>query len=110
MREFTLTQRLVDLALERAGSKRIVSVHLLIGPFSEEREESIRFYWRDLAKNSLGDGAELHFEHMPFQLKCLDCSGTFFLDEKGSMCIYCLSESLQPLSGDDVQLESIEVE
>ena len=110
MHEFTLTQRLIDLALEKAGSERIVRVNLLIGPFSGEREESIRFYWRDLAKNSLGDGAELHFEHMPVQMKCLDCSGTFYLDEKGSMCKYCFSERLQPLSGDEVRLESIEVE
>ena len=62
MRELKLTQRLLDLALEKASSKQIVRVNLLIGPFSEEREESIQFYWKDLAKGSLGEGAELHFE------------------------------------------------
>lgn len=110
MREFALTQKLIDLAVQKADSKRIVRVHMLIGTFSEEREGSIRFYWRDLAKNSLGDGAELHFEHMPVQMKCLDCSGTFYLDEKGSMCKYCFSESLEQLSRGEVRLESIEVE
>jgi Zn finger protein HypA/HybF involved in hydrogenase expression len=110
MREFALTQKLIDLALQKADSKRIVRVHLLIGPFSEQREESIAFYWKDLAKDSPGEGAELHFEHMPFQMKCLDCSGIFYLDEEASLCKYCFNERLQRLSGDDVSLESIEVE
>ena len=110
MHEFTLTQRLIDLALEKAGSKRIVHVHLLVSPFSEGREESIKFFWKDLAKNSLGEGAELHFEHMPAQMKCLDCSGIFYLDEAGSLCRYCFSGRLERLRGDDVKLEGIEVE
>lgn len=110
MHEFSLTQNLLELALNHADSKRIVRVNLLIGPFSDEREESIQFYWKDLAKDSLGEGAELHFERVKAEMKCLDCSGTFYLEEEASMCTYCDSERLQLLSGDDVRLESIEVE
>jgi hydrogenase nickel incorporation protein HypA/HybF len=110
MHEFSLTQNLLELALKNADSKRIVRVNLLIGPFSDEREDSIEFYWKDLAKGSSGEGAELHFEHVKAEMKCLDCSGTFYLEEDISMCKYCYSERLQLLSGDDVRLESIEVE
>ena len=110
MHELSLTQNLLEHALKAADSKSIVRVNLLIGPFSEDREESIRFYWRDLAKGSYGEGAELHFEHIPLAIKCLDCSGAFYLDEEFSMCKYCYDESLQVLHGEDVQLRSIEVE
>jgi hydrogenase nickel incorporation protein HypA/HybF len=110
MHEFSLTQNLLGHALRNADSKRIVRVNLLIGPFSEEREESIRFYWRDLAKGSFGEGAELHFEHIPLAIKCLDCSGAFHLDEEFSMCKFCYNERLQGVDGEDVQLESMEVE
>jgi hydrogenase nickel incorporation protein HypA/HybF len=110
MPEFKLTQTLLDLALKRADSKWIRRVNLLIGPFCEEREESIRFYWKDLAKGSFGEGAELHFEHIPVAMKCLDCTGTFYLDDETSMCRFCDSERLQLLSGEDVRIESIEVE
>lgn len=109
MHEFSLTQNLLDLALNQADSKQIVRVNLLIGPFSQEREESIRFYWKDLAKGSCGEGAELHFEHMPVEIKCLDCTGTFYLDEETSLCKFCVSERLQLLSGEDVRLESLEL-
>jgi hydrogenase nickel incorporation protein HypA/HybF len=112
MHEFSRTQNLLDLALERSNSKRIVRVNLLIGSFSEEREESIRFYWRDLAKGSPGEGAELKFNHVPVEMKCLDCSGAFDPEGTGerSMCVYCFGEHLKLLSEDDVRLESIEVE
>ena len=110
MHEFSLTQNLLDHALKNADSKQIVRVHLLIGPFSEEREESIQFYWRDLAKGSYGEGAELHFGHMPIAIKCLDCSGAFHLDENISMCRFCHNERLQFSNGEEVRLESIEVE
>jgi hydrogenase nickel incorporation protein HypA/HybF len=112
MREFTLTQKLLDRALETAHSKRIKRVHLLIGSFSEEREDSIQFYWRDLAKGSPAEGAELHFDHAKAEMKCLDCSGMSYLDEneEAHTCTYCYSEHLQVLVGEDVALESIEVE
>ena len=109
MREFSVTQTLLDLALKSANSRQIVRVNLLIGPFSEEREESIEFYWKDLAKGSLGEGAELHFEQLPVEIKCLDCTGALYLEDETSMCEFCSNERLQLSNGEDVRLESIEV-
>jgi Zn finger protein HypA/HybF involved in hydrogenase expression len=110
MHEVPLTQNLLDHALKAASSKPVVRANLLIGPFSEEREESIRFYWRDLGKCSCGEGVELHFEHIPLAMKCLTCSGAFYLDEGFSMCKYGYDEGLQVLNREDVQLKSIVVE
>lgn len=110
MHEFSHTQRLLHRALKDADSKRIVRVNLLIGPFSEGREESIRFYWRDLARDSRGAGAELYFEHLPVEVKCLDCTGSVYLDEETSMCEFCYGERLQLLSGEDVRFESLELD
>lgn len=110
MHEFTLTQNLLDTALKNAQSKRIVHVNLLIGPFSEEREESIQFYWRDLAKGTPGEGAKLHFRHMKFDAKCLACGGSLSLENNGSICAYCQSDRSHPLNEDEVRLESIELE
>jgi hydrogenase nickel incorporation protein HypA/HybF len=112
MREFATTQNLLNRALEIADRKRIVRINLLIGPFSEEREGSIRFYWRDLAKGSIGEGAELHFDHVKVEMKCFDCTGTFYINgnEEVSMCRYCYGEHLNVLIGEDVHLEGVELE
>lgn len=110
MHEFSITQNLLEVALKKADSKRIVHVNLLIGPFSDEREETIRFYWRDLAKGTSGEGARLHFRHASTEMKCLACGGTFSLDDDQSICAYCQSDRSQMLGGDEIKLESIDVE
>jgi hydrogenase nickel incorporation protein HypA/HybF len=110
MHEFRITQKLLDVALIEAKSRRIVNVNLLIGSFSEEREESIQFYWRDLAKGTSGEGAELHFEHVEADMKCFGCGGALGFEDEGSLCTYCQNDRSQLLSVEDVKLESIEVE
>lgn len=110
MHEFSLTQNLLNTALKSANSKRIVNVNLLIGPFSDDREETIKFYWRDLAKGTPGEGAQLHFQHVLVDMKCIECGGTFSLEDDRSICMYCESNPSQLLGKDEVKLESIDVE
>jgi Zn finger protein HypA/HybF involved in hydrogenase expression len=110
MREFDLTQKLLDAALKNADSRRIVRVNLLIGPFCDEREDSIRSFWRDLAKGTPGEGAQLYFEHMQVESKCFACGGSFYSDGEGSLCVYCQSDRLHRLNGQEVQLESVDLE
>ena len=109
MHEFRITQNLLDVALKKAETKRIVNVNLLIGSFSEEREESIQFYWRDLAKGTSGEGAELHFRHVEVDLKCFGCGGALGFDDKGSICAYCQNNKSHWLNSEEVKLESIDV-
>ena len=110
MHEFSITQKLLDVALTKAKSRRIVNVNLLIGSFSQEREESIQFYWSDLAKDTLARDAELHFQRVEAEMKCLECGTIFYPEEETSMCPQCFSHRLKLLSGDDVRLDSIDVE
>ncbi len=110
MREFTITQNILDAAIKKARTRRILNVHLQIGAFSDEREESIRFYWQDLAKGTPGDGATLHFQHVNADMKCFGCGGALVFDDGSSICSYCQNDSTQWSSGEDVKLERIEVE
>jgi Zn finger protein HypA/HybF involved in hydrogenase expression len=110
MREFRITQHLLNEAIDKAKSRRILNVHLRIGSFSEEREESIRFYWRDLAKGTPGDGAVLHFQHMKAEMKCFGCGGALVFDDGSSICAYCRTDSLGGAGREDVKLERVEVE
>ena len=110
MHTFALTENLHALALKNAQGRRIVNVTLLIGPYSDDREESIRFYWRDLAKGTPGEGASLKFEHIQPEIKCLGCGGVLDFESEESICVYCQNEGLDLLDGDEVRLESIDLE
>ena len=110
MREFLLTQTLLETALKNANTRKIVNVNLLIGPYSDEREETIQFYWRDLAKGTLGEGATLHFRHAATDMKCAACGGALDLESGQSICEYCQNGGLPSAGDDEVRLESIDLE
>jgi hydrogenase nickel incorporation protein HypA/HybF len=110
MHELSLTQNILDVALKNAGEKRLLRVNLLIGQFSDEREEAIRFYWDDLAKGTPAGTAELTFKWVNAEMKCLDCGDIFQPDEEMPACPVCQSYRVKLLSGDDVRLDSIDVE
>jgi hydrogenase nickel incorporation protein HypA/HybF len=110
MHEFSLTQSILDCALKNAGDRRILRVNLLMGQFSDECEQSIQFYWNDLAKDTVAQNAELHFLRVDAEIKCLECDTIFHSQEETSMCPHCFGHHLKLLSGDDVRLDSIDVE
>jgi len=110
MHELSLTQNILDHALKNAGPRRIVRVNLSIGQFSDEREESIRFYWEDLAEGTPAQGAQLHFQRVDAELQCLECNTVFHPEQETGECPSCLSPRLKILSGDDVKLDSIDVD
>jgi hydrogenase nickel incorporation protein HypA/HybF len=110
MHELSLTQNLLEIALKHAGDKRIVRVNLLMGELSDEREESIQFYWNDIAKGTLAENAGLHFQRVQAEMKCLDCETVFHPAEIMVVCPGCGSHRLKLISGDDVRIESIDVE
>lgn len=110
MHELSLTQNILNIALKNAGAKKLLQVNLLIGQLSDEREESIQFYWDDLAKGTLAQGAKLHFQYVDAEMKCLECDTVFHPKEEIIICPACQSHRLKLISGDDVKIESIDVE
>ena len=110
MHESALTQNLLEIALKHSGAGRIINVNLTIGEFSDEREEAIRFYWDDFSKGTLAEQAQLHFRMVSAEMKCLECESIFHPEEEAGFCPHCQSHRLKLLSGDDVKLESIDVE
>jgi hydrogenase nickel incorporation protein HypA/HybF len=110
MHELSLTENLLDVALKNSAERKIVHVNLLIGEFSDEREEAIQFYWDDLAKGTPAENAKLLFKRVDAEMKCLECETEFHPDDEAAFCPNCGSYRLTLLSGDDVRLESIDVE
>jgi hydrogenase nickel incorporation protein HypA/HybF len=110
MHELSLTQNILDVALKHAGSRKILCVNLLVGQLSDEREESIRFYWDDLAKGTLAQEAKLDFQYVDAEMKCLECGMVFHPKEETLLCPVCQSHHLKLISGDDVKINSIDVE
>jgi hydrogenase nickel incorporation protein HypA/HybF len=113
MHELAITQSILDISLRHAQTveaKRIVAINLVVGKFSSIVDDSVQFYWDMIAEGTIAQGASLYFERVPAEMKCLDCGHTFEPDDKTFTCPECLSPRVRVTKGDELRVESIDVE
>ena len=113
MHELGITEQLLNLTLEhaaRAHASRVTRLNLVIGELSSVVDESIQFYWEIMAKDSLAERAELHFERVPARFCCQACHAEFELSAFEGQCPQCGGVQVKVVDGDQFRLDSIEIE
>jgi len=113
MHELSVTQSLLEITLrhaEQAGARRVTRLNLVIGELASIVDNSVQFYWDIVSRDTIAEGAKLHFERVLGSLRCLGCGHTFPLNGRDYTCPACGEEQVFVVGGDDFRLESIEVE
>lgn len=113
MHELSVTQSLLEIALNRAGqaqARRVTDLHLVVGALSPFVDSSVQFYWDIVSEGTAAQGARLHFERMPLQLICSECQQRFAPDGESFDCPQCGSSAVRVTGGDQFYLHSIEIE
>jgi hydrogenase nickel incorporation protein HypA/HybF len=113
MHELSVTESLLEIALRhagKAGAQRITRLNIVIGELSSIVDESVQFYWDIVSKDTIAEGAELHFERVDGTLRCLTCGHTFPLNRRDFACPACGERKVVAVGGDDFRLDSIEIE
>jgi hydrogenase nickel incorporation protein HypA/HybF len=113
MHELAVTQSILDIALRHArtaGARRIVGIHLRLGQLSSMVDDSVQFYWDIISADTPAQGAQLRFERVPAELCCLECGRIFRPGADTFDCPACSSPHVRVHSGDDLRVESIDVE
>jgi hydrogenase nickel incorporation protein HypA/HybF len=111
MHELSVTQSILEIALrhgQQAGAHRITDLYLVIGELSSIVDDSVQFYWDFISKDSMAEGARLHFRRIPAELGCRECD-THFSPSEDLACPECGSTRIQVVTGDEFYLESMEV-
>jgi hydrogenase nickel incorporation protein HypA/HybF len=113
MHEMAVTQSILKICLdhaEKAGAARITAINIKLGQLSSLVDDSISFYWELIAKDTIAEKAELRFTRVPARVACLDCAHEFALPKDDYACPKCRSERFRVTAGDEMTVESIEVE
>ena len=113
MHELAITQSMLDLVLEqaeKAGAKEVRRINLVIGEMCGFVEECVQFYFNFLGKGTIAEGAALSFRMVPATAQCRGCGKPFELKEFDWTCPYCQGSSLEIIAGQELYVESIEVE
>jgi hydrogenase nickel incorporation protein HypA/HybF len=93
---------------EKRGFKKVTRITLVLGELSSVMDECVQMYFELLAENTVCEGAELRFEHVPATLRCTAC-GREFPHEKSFDCPGCGGESvLVKGTGREMYVKSID--
>ncbi len=113
MHELSVTESVLEIACkhaEKAQAKKVTDIFLEIGRLSSIIDDSVQFYWDIISKDTLCEDAKLHFKRVPAQLICTECSHEYTLEEELMPCPNCGSARIKVLSGDEFNLDSIEIQ
>jgi hydrogenase nickel incorporation protein HypA/HybF len=106
MHELGITESIVNIALDKAKeaqASEITKINLVFV------SDCIQFYFDFLSKDSIAEGASLHFELAPAQFRCRSCSAVFCPQDTIWTCPKCQSQSVEIAGGRELYIESIEV-
>jgi hydrogenase nickel incorporation protein HypA/HybF len=73
MHEMPVTQAILNMALAAAEGHRVTDIYLQVGRMAAIVAQSVEVFFVHLSKDTLAEGARLHFETLPVQMGCLDC-------------------------------------
>jgi hydrogenase nickel incorporation protein HypA/HybF len=108
--ELSLSGAIVDTALKHAAGRRVTVVSLTVGALRQVVPESLEFYFEIVARGTLCEGARLEQTLVPARAHCGTCGREWELELLQFRCPGCGSSPAEVVSGEELEVESIEVE
>jgi len=113
MHEYGVTEEMLRLVLREmnaAGASRATKVSLILGDISGIVEESVRFYWDFVSRDTPAEGALLDFARVAPQARCGACGLVYAPESRDQRCPGCGEALARLLRGDEFRVESIDVD
>jgi hydrogenase nickel incorporation protein HypA/HybF len=113
MHELSVTESILEISLrhgQNAKAKRITNLYLVIGQLASIVDDSVQFYWDIISKETIAEGAILHFKRIPAILLCKECNHQFTPNKGGFECPKCKGSKITIVSGEEFFMEAIDVE
>ncbi|CAM3196417.1 hydrogenase maturation nickel metallochaperone HypA [Rhodothermus bifroesti] len=103
--------RLLEAEARRAGARRVRAARLVLGSRAHLSAEALQFYVTELVDpTGPAAGVVLEIEHCPMRFYCTHCQSAYEPAEADWRCPGCGQIGTLLAGGDEVLLESLEVE
>ena len=110
MHELSLSGAIVNTAVKHAGGRRVTVVNLRVGRLRQVVPDTLDFYFAFVANGTLCEGARLEQELIEARLRCNGCAYEWAIDLPHFRCPVCGGADVEVASGNEFEVESIEVE
>lgn len=113
MHELSLTQSIVELAIEHArreNAAAIRSITVAIGALSGVVADAVEFAFDVCSKGTMAEGARLEIRHIAGRGRCLECHEESELQTLTYTCPQCGSLALETVQGQEMQFTEMEID
>lgn len=110
MHELSLSSAIVNTVAKHAAGRRVTVVNLSVGRLRQVVPDTLEFYFKFVARDSVCEGARLHQELIPARLRCNACDHEWAIEIPAFRCPACAGGDVTVASGDEFEVESIEIE
>ncbi|MBU4413680.1 MAG: hydrogenase maturation nickel metallochaperone HypA [Proteobacteria bacterium] len=113
MHEMGIAKQIIEIATSSIPDDLenipVEKINLKIGQMSSVVPDSLRFCFEILSKDTPLAGAELNIEEIPVVVRCMECNIEWTTNKPVFVCKKCKSGSIKIISGQELDVVSIEV-
>jgi hydrogenase nickel incorporation protein HypA/HybF len=111
MHEMGITQGILAASFDAAraaGAEGINEIRVSIGDLTEVQEFALQFAFEALTPGTMAEGATLVVTHIAPSSRCNQCGTEYEHDRFQMVCPQCGSFNVTPLTGHELQVDSLE--
>jgi len=106
----TSLMEIIEEALRDRSVNKVLSFKLRIGELRAVEPEALRFCFEILSKGTRLEEAKMQIEDVPIKARCKQCKNEFIIKDFFFLCPDCGSFEIEALSGNELDLISIEID
>jgi len=113
MHELAITQNMIQLVQThavKANAGKVRQINLVVGELSGYVRECVQACFDLMAKGTVMEAARLSFKTIPATGRCRDCDMAFEIDQSKWVCPECGGSRIQLITGNELLVDSIEVD
>lgn len=110
MHELALSSAIVNTAVKHAAGRPVSVVSVRAGRLRQVVPDTLEFYWGIVARDTVCEGARLEVEIVPAVLRCGACEQEWQIEVPAFVCERCGPAAVRVISGEEFEVESIEIE
>lgn len=109
MHELSLSSAIVNTVAKHASGRRVTRVSLRVGKLRQVVPDTLEFYFEFVARDTVCEGARLEQEFVDARLHCKTCGHDWAIEIPAFHCPQCSGSDVEIASGNEFEVESIEV-
>ncbi len=100
----------IEQTISQHNVEKVLQVKLKVGELTNAEPDALQMAFEAYSKDTICEGAELIIERVSVQARCRNCHQEFNVKSMFFLCPNCQNTSIEIIQGEELLLESLEVE